>query len=365
MLTVTYNGMEYKCATAYRGEDSVRLVDENGVLVADFEGVCDFSAFTCVDENGESHPWIACPKEDSCYPVLIGEDNKARKSSRKFRSIAKVLDYTSISSPDPETGATADTPENWRNLGFGVAPIDDTILRRQPCSKGYLLNLVAPGENPNVTQLLISFDVSEPCKMWMRKNLIVGEATMDGYKEIVSTTEWEPGQYGNYWQQLLSDTDRAKTVSIAGCKLTEDYHFGSTAVDYFFALNAPHYWPVITGNLGTYVMHPDTNMERVSVSVGPDIALVKVHANITCLAWSEDIDVTLSIERAISNGLGGFTTESYGQVAQRIHANKSGTLAISNVIDVYEGDALYLKVTSSSGLTLVASGTQCVVEAIG
>lgn len=45
MPIVTYNGNEYECATALKGADYIRLLDDTGCKIVSFEGVVDFSLF--------------------------------------------------------------------------------------------------------------------------------------------------------------------------------------------------------------------------------------------------------------------------------------------------------------------------------
>lgn len=89
MITVTFLGEIYSCEVALKGADYIRLLDENGCMVAAFEGISDFSGFAI---SGGS--WTSPTDADSCCIATIGEDGVPRKSGKKLCDMAqtKVVD---------------------------------------------------------------------------------------------------------------------------------------------------------------------------------------------------------------------------------------------------------------------------------
>lgn len=81
-MYVLFGSIYYECTTALKGDNYVHLFDENGAMVAAFEGVSDFSAFSL--GGGE---WTNPGPIDDCYVAVIGEHGSIRKSPRKFSSI--------------------------------------------------------------------------------------------------------------------------------------------------------------------------------------------------------------------------------------------------------------------------------------
>ena len=76
MAIVTHGGASYSCATAIKGSNYVRLVDSNGVLVASFEGVSDFTGFSI---SGGS--WTDPTVESDCKFAVIGNDGLPHTSN--------------------------------------------------------------------------------------------------------------------------------------------------------------------------------------------------------------------------------------------------------------------------------------------
>ena len=89
MAKVTFMGTEYECATAIRGSNYIHLIDSNGVMLAAFDGIVDFSAFTIT-----SGTWTAATSDDACNIAVIGEDGLVRKGPLKCTDILPTLKYT-------------------------------------------------------------------------------------------------------------------------------------------------------------------------------------------------------------------------------------------------------------------------------
>lgn len=92
-MTVTFLGTEYECSTAIKGADYVHLLDANGLLIASFEKVIDFSVFAL---SGGS--WTSPTAEDECPLAVIGDDGSVRKSSHKYSDVTAIA-QTAIQKP--------------------------------------------------------------------------------------------------------------------------------------------------------------------------------------------------------------------------------------------------------------------------
>ena len=78
MPTLKYLEYSFDCTTAIKGDDYIRLLDENGVLIASFEGIADFSVFTLV--NGE---YTAPTAPGECYVAVIRDDGTIAKGGHR------------------------------------------------------------------------------------------------------------------------------------------------------------------------------------------------------------------------------------------------------------------------------------------
>lgn len=74
MATVTYNGETFSCVTALKGADYVHLLDSEGIMVAAFDGVEDFSLFTISDGD-----WTDPTPAHDCSIAVVGDDGVIRK----------------------------------------------------------------------------------------------------------------------------------------------------------------------------------------------------------------------------------------------------------------------------------------------
>ena len=86
MPTLKYLGETFECTTAIKGSDYIHLLDENGVMVAAFDAISDFSGFTL--ENGS----YTSPTEDhSCAVAVIRDDGTIGKGSHSCEDIGAAL----------------------------------------------------------------------------------------------------------------------------------------------------------------------------------------------------------------------------------------------------------------------------------
>ena len=84
MPTLNYQDIYIDCDTAIKGEDYIHLLDENGVLIACFDGISDFSGFTL--ENGS---YVDPTEDHDCYIAVIRDDGTIGKGA--VRSINGIL----------------------------------------------------------------------------------------------------------------------------------------------------------------------------------------------------------------------------------------------------------------------------------
>lgn len=83
MPTLKYLDYAFDCATAIKGDDYIRLLDENGILIASFDGIADFSVFTLT--NGE---YTAPTAPGECYVAVIRDDGSIAKGGHRCSDIS-------------------------------------------------------------------------------------------------------------------------------------------------------------------------------------------------------------------------------------------------------------------------------------
>lgn len=111
MLTVTFCGNTYICATALKGPDYVHLVDDAGIMIAAFEGVSDFSGFAIAGGS-----WTTPKSTDECPVVLMREDGSTcacdtkmgqlLTASKPFTGNVILTDGIQYGTELPTTGTT-------------------------------------------------------------------------------------------------------------------------------------------------------------------------------------------------------------------------------------------------------------------
>lgn len=139
-MNVTYNGNTFACATAYKGSDYVKLVDSTGAVVASFQGVKDFSAFTL---SGGS--WTSVPGVDDCTLATVSPDGSIRASSLKVCDILQLY-LMSI------TVSASSVTSNGDGTYAANIEIPDEICAKLD-SLGYLIPMVSlPHNNFYATQ---------------------------------------------------------------------------------------------------------------------------------------------------------------------------------------------------------------------
>ena len=91
MAIVKYKDQTFECVTALKGDNYVHLMDANGCMIAAFDNVTDFSAFTV-----EYGAWQVPVPADSCYIAVIGDDGLIRKGSHRCSDIGALLDILEL-----------------------------------------------------------------------------------------------------------------------------------------------------------------------------------------------------------------------------------------------------------------------------
>jgi len=87
MATVSYLGESYSCSVALKGANYIHLLDENGYLIAAFDGVSNFSSFQISGGN-----WTVPASDDDCYLAVIREDGTIGKGGHKCSDVGKIGD---------------------------------------------------------------------------------------------------------------------------------------------------------------------------------------------------------------------------------------------------------------------------------
>ena len=83
MATLKYMGESFECTTAIKGADYIHLLDENGVMVAAFDKISDFSGFSLVNGSYTS------PTEDhDCYLAVLRDDGTFGKGGHRCCDVA-------------------------------------------------------------------------------------------------------------------------------------------------------------------------------------------------------------------------------------------------------------------------------------
>ena len=109
MITVTYNDISIECSKALKGSDYVHLLDSSSRIIAAFEKVKDFSAFTI--SGGK---WTTPTVADNCYIAVLGDDGTVQRSNKKASDVAMAANvYTkeqikSLLAPDVSFLASRD-----------------------------------------------------------------------------------------------------------------------------------------------------------------------------------------------------------------------------------------------------------------
>ena len=89
MPTLKYLGEPFVCTTAIKGDDYIHLLDDNGVMVAAFDAITDFSAFTL--ENGS---YVSPTADHSCKVAVIRDDGTIGVGGHTCEDIGNAVPKT-------------------------------------------------------------------------------------------------------------------------------------------------------------------------------------------------------------------------------------------------------------------------------
>ena len=109
MATITYLGENYDCAVALLGSDYIHLINDSGDMIAAFDGITDFSAFTITDGD-----WTTPADADNCNLAVIQEDGTLGAGSHTCADIM------------PKTGGTMSGSVKFSGNNNGVYVENDT-----------------------------------------------------------------------------------------------------------------------------------------------------------------------------------------------------------------------------------------------
>ena len=82
MPTLKYLSDSFDCTTAIKGSDYIHLLDENGIMVAAFDEITDFSGFTL--ENGS---YTSPTMDHDCYLAVIRDDGTIGKGGHRCSDV--------------------------------------------------------------------------------------------------------------------------------------------------------------------------------------------------------------------------------------------------------------------------------------
>ena len=89
MPTLKYLGDSFDCSTAIKGADYIHLLDENGIMVAAFDNISNFSGFTL--ENGS---YTSPTAEHNCKVAVIRDDGTIGVGSHTCADIGNAVPKT-------------------------------------------------------------------------------------------------------------------------------------------------------------------------------------------------------------------------------------------------------------------------------
>lgn len=137
MPTLTYLGESITCTTALKGADYIHLLDDNGCMIAAFDGVSDFSGFTLTDGD-----YTTPVDHNDCYIAVIREDGSVAKGGHKCRDITPT-EVTEL----PESGT--ELADNAVYVISSEAPVDTYVFT--PPTSGWCHGIFYTGTTPNIT----------------------------------------------------------------------------------------------------------------------------------------------------------------------------------------------------------------------
>ena len=178
MPTLVYLNQSYDCATAIKGDDYIRLLDDKGCLIASFDGISSFAAFTL--QNGS---YTSPTPDHDCYLAVIRDDGTLAKGGHKCSDI-------------PTTAADIGAAPAGYGLGVNANPVTD--LNDTTLKNGfYTLSGVGCANTPS---LLPSSGLYGVLLVQRRANTIYQRVSYDGQhssRMYVTDSGWGEWEYEN------------------------------------------------------------------------------------------------------------------------------------------------------------------------
>ena len=141
MITVTVYRETYECETAYKGVDSIRLMDASGIVTASFTGISDFSGFSIVGDN-----W-STPAEPDNSPIMVAmEDGSISKGSSTCNDISSALTTATAA----ETVCQCSMPKSGGDFTGAV-----TAAESSDCTLAQLRNIIVVDAGTDITTLAV------------------------------------------------------------------------------------------------------------------------------------------------------------------------------------------------------------------
>lgn len=118
MPTLKYLGDSFDCTTAIKGDNYIHLLDENGVMVAAFDEIADFSDFTL--ENGS----YTEPTDDhSCSVAVIRDDGTIGKGGHSCADIGSALAAAAAAQTTADGKADSGHKHSAEDITSGLLPV--------------------------------------------------------------------------------------------------------------------------------------------------------------------------------------------------------------------------------------------------
>ena len=117
MPTLKYLGDSFECSIAIKGADYIHLLDENGFMVASFEKISDFDAFTL-----EGGSYTSPTADNDCLLAVVRDDGTLGKGDHTCADIGRLRYVTEDTAAmlGLEAPATVDSAIASRSLLIGT-----------------------------------------------------------------------------------------------------------------------------------------------------------------------------------------------------------------------------------------------------